>query len=117
MAFAAASFSSEEDVLRDLSGRGNNATLMSPASAISVRTNTSTLSGQPYTYLQGSSEARILLPNASSTYTLFHVARYSRARRGRILTGMPTDAMYAPFVSGFDSWAVNGSNIVSVARR
>lgn len=115
--YAAASFNPEKGILLDLSGRGRNATLMSPTPTISVRTSTSALSGQGYAYLQGTSEARILLPVLSARYTLFHVAQYSGPNQGRILVGQPTDGYSAPFVSGFDSGTGNGSGTTSVAYR
>ena len=68
----------------DLSGAGNHAVTVTG----SIQTNSTGLNGQPYLF--GGTTAGIRFPAAilPLVYTLFHVAKYNGATRGRIFDGV-----------------------------
>lgn len=119
--FTAASRNDTSFTLWDLSGAGSNATLLTAASSVGVdansrRSSPSTLNNQPF--LVGGAGGRVMLPALpAGGFTMFHVARYNGASRGRILAS-PLDLAPEPsFVSGFDRAPNNGAGGAGVACR
>lgn len=115
--YTGGSFDTQNFTWRDLSGQGNHAEVLSPAGTLTVRQgapgSANHLGGQPHLF--GNSASRIVFPSRilpAGGYTLFHVARYDGASRGRILTS-PTDVCCGTsagtyeFFSGF-YWGKSG---------